>query len=162
MTAIADPSPHAARALATARPALPRPDRGTVRVGTRGLGLLVGAFAFFCFLPYASITVGNRSALQAGNLLTLLLALPALFIPWTRRGLWVYPALLVPLCASVVKVALSGEGDLALSYKEGIFWALSCLTVLATQLWAADYSLELLTGVALATLLHAGIGAWQW
>ena len=38
----------------------------------------------------------------------------------------------------------------------------SCLTVLAVQLWAAGYSLELLTGVAAATLLHAAVGAWQW
>src|SRR3982750_1248020 len=162
MTAIADPSPPAARAIAAAPRALPRPDRGTVRVGARSLGLLVGAFAFFCFLPYASVTVGNRSALQVGNALTLLMALPALLVPWTRRGLWIYPALLVPLCISVVKVALSGEGDLALSYKEGIFWAVSCLTILAAQLWAAEYSLELLTGAAAATLLHAGVGAWQW
>jgi hypothetical protein len=57
---------------------------------------------------------------------------------------------------------VSGEGDLALSYKEGIFWVVSCLTVLAAQLWAAEYSLELLTGAAAATLLHAGVGAWQW
>src|SRR4051794_36985726 len=162
MAAIAHPSPPAPRALTTARPALAPSNRGTVRVGARGLGLLVGAFAFFCFLPYASLTVGNRSALQVGNALTLLMALPALLVPWTRRGLWIYPALLVPLCISVVKVALSGEGDLALSYKEGIFWAVSCLTILAAQLWAAEYSLEVLTGAAAATLLHAGVGAWQW
>src|SRR3954447_10686770 len=138
MTAIADPSPPAARAITAAPRALPRSDRGTVRVGARGLGLLVGAFAFFCFLPYASITVGNRSALQVGNALTLLMAVPALLLPWTRRGLWIYPALLVPLCVSVVKVALGGGDDLALCYKEGVFWAVSCLTVLAAQLWAAE------------------------
>jgi hypothetical protein len=161
MTALAEPSLHAARAV-TVAPALRRPAQGTGRTHARGLGVLVGAFAFFCFLPYASIAVGNRSALQVGNALTLLLALPALLLPWTRRGLWVYPILLVPLCVSAVKVAVTGEGDPALCYKEGIFWALSCLTVLAAQLWAAEYSLELLTGAAAATLLHVGVGAWQW
>jgi hypothetical protein len=162
MIALAEPSPPARRATTSPRPLPLRPDREPARSGARGLGLLVGVFAFFCFLPYASITVGNRSALQAGNVLTLLMVLPALLVPWTRRAFWVVPVLLAPLCVSVVKVAASGEGDLALCYKEGIFWALSCLTVLAVQLWAAGFSLELLTGVAAATLLHAAVGAWQW
>jgi len=65
MIAVAEPSPPARRAATPPRRLPLRPEREPAPVGARGLGLLVGVFAFFCFLPYASVTIGNRSAFLA-------------------------------------------------------------------------------------------------
>src|SRR5438067_3690588 len=127
----------------------------------RSIPFLIAAFGFFCFLPYPAIAVGNRTGVQAGNLLALLLALPALFVSWRRRPFWVYLVLLAPLCFATLHVGLAGVGDVSLSLKLVIVWMVYTLTIVATQLVSPQYSLELLTGIALATLLHAAVGLLQ-
>lgn len=135
--------------------------RPRIGIAPRHVALLVGALGFFCFLPYSSISVGNRSALQFGNLLTLLLALPALFVSWRHRPFWVYPLLMGPLCLATVKVALTGEGDPSLALKNTLDIGLACLTILVVQLWAPKYGVELLTGIAVVTIAHTAVGLLQ-
>jgi hypothetical protein len=125
------------------------------------VGLCCAAMGFFCFLPYPAIAVGNASALQIGNVLVLFLSVPALFVSWKRRPFWVFPLLMAPLCISVLKAAVVGDSGLDICLKALATWGISCMAVLATQLCAPRYGLQILTGVAFATLLHAAVGLWQ-
>jgi hypothetical protein len=123
--------------------------------------LWAALFGFFCFMPYPAVSVGNNSAIQIGNVLTLLMCLPVFLVPWSRRGLWLYPLLLAPLALATLRVGLSGEGDLSLCFKSLAVWGLSCATMVATQLYAPDHAVEMLTGIAVATLLHFAVGLLQ-
>ena len=53
------------------REGAPRPRGGANRA------MLATLFGFVCFLPYPAISVGNNSAIQVGNVLTLLMCLPS-------------------------------------------------------------------------------------
>lgn len=121
----------------------------------------VALLGFLCFMPYPSITVGNRSALQFGNILSLLMCAPVLLIPWRKKSYHLSLLLLAPVCISVVKVALTGDGDLALSLKSVPARAITWFSLLATQYYAPLYALEMLTGIAVATVLHVAVGLWQ-
>ena len=125
------------------------------------VGALAAALGFFCFLPYPALAVGNATAVQGGNALALLAALPAVFMPWKGRSFWVYPALMAPLCFATLKAALAGQEGLDVCFKTLIVWGVSCLAVLVTQIYAPSYAVQLLTGVAAATVLHAAVGLWQ-
>lgn len=138
----------------------PRFTRAHQRAQCR-VALLVMALGFFCFLPYPSIPVGTSTAIQAGNVLTLLAMLPLLMISWRNKPYWIVPLMIAPLCLSVVKVALVNGDDLDLSLKASFVMAMSCLTILAAQYYAPRHALSLLTGIAWATLLHVAVGLWQ-
>jgi hypothetical protein len=125
------------------------------------LGLCVAALGFFCFMPYPALRVGNASALQAGNVLVLLLSIPALFLSWRKQPFWVYPLLAAPLCFSVLKAAVAGQSALDVCLKTLVVWNVSILAVLATQLVAPRYALQVLTGIAAAMLVHAAVGVLQ-
>jgi len=134
-------------------------ERETARDG--GLGLLVGAAGFCCLIPYPALAVGGTSALQLGNVLTLLLVLPVVAMSWKGRGFWLYPALLLPLFVSSLKVGVAGGGELGISVKGTAVWAISMLAILVPQLYGKRYAVPFLTGAALATLVHAAVGVWQ-
>jgi hypothetical protein len=119
------------------------------------------AWAFCCFIPYPALAVGNMSALQSGNVLTLFMCVPLALVPWQRRPYWIYPLILAPLVVSTLHVAFVGEADLALALKSLPTYAVSCLALVVAQFYAPRHSLELLTGVAAATLCHAVVGLWQ-
>ena len=125
------------------------------------LGLCCALLGFFCFVPYPAFAVGNSSAVQAGNVMVLLMAVPALFLSWKGRPFWVFPLLAAPLCVSALKVALTGQSGLETCLKALAVWGLSCLTVLAVQVNARRYALHLLSGIAVATLLHVAVGFLQ-
>ncbi|HEY7118509.1 MAG TPA: hypothetical protein VH475_18105 [Tepidisphaeraceae bacterium] len=125
------------------------------------VGVAVGALGFACFMPYPALPVGNNTAVQAGNVLAGLLIVPFLTLPWGRRAMGVYPLILAPLLLAILKVAVTGNGDVALCFKSTLVWAVSCLALVAAQLYAPAYALELLTGIALATLVHVAVGVWQ-
>src|SRR5437762_4300472 len=127
----------------------------------RRAGILAAALAFFCFMPYPALPIVNNPAIQLGHVVTLLLCAPALAAPWMRRGLWLYPLLMAPLALASLRVALSGEGDLGLCLKTLAVWAVSCLTMVATQLHAPGHALEFLAGIAVATLVHLAVGVLQ-
>lgn len=124
-----------------------------------------GAVLAFClgllaFMPYPAIPVGKNSAIQVGNILTLFMVLPTLALTWRRRPFQYYPLLLAPLLLSTLKVAAFG-GDVVLALKSLAVWGVSCLTMVATQLYAPRHSLRLLTGIAVATVIHSVVGLWQ-
>jgi hypothetical protein len=126
-----------------------------------GIALAAGAAGFFCLIPYPALAVGGTSALQIGNVFTLLMVLPIVAMSWRGRAFWIYPLILVPLCFSALKIGVTGDGELGICLKAIVVWAVSCLALLIPQLYARRYALNLLTGIAAATLLHAGIGLWQ-
>ena len=125
------------------------------------LALTSGMAGFFCLLPYPALSIGGTSALQIGNALTLLMVLPVLAMSWRGRAFWVYPVILLPLVLSAAKVGVAGDGDVGVSLKAMAVWAMSCLTLLIPQLYARRNAIHILTGVAIATLLHAALGLWQ-
>ena len=144
---------HAAAAL---------PLRSAAALGDSGTALLAGALGFFCFLPYPAYSIGNTSALQIGNVFTLLMILPVFTLAWRGRPFWIFPLILGPLVLSALKVAVVGGGDVGVCFKTIAMWALSCLTLLIPMIYARRHALDLMTGMALATLVHAGIGIWQY
>jgi hypothetical protein len=150
------PWPASARA---AEPLHASPEYG---IAVRHGPLLATALGALCFLPYPAVPVGNNAGIQSGNVITILACLPLLLLPWRRRvGLWIFPLILVPLCASAIKVTLTDDRHLAVSLKSVYVWGLSCLTIVAAQLYAPRYALRMLTGIALVTLLHVAVGLWQ-
>jgi hypothetical protein len=143
---------------APAASARPRPRAESLRAPAAAF---CAALAFFCFLPYPALSVGNASAVQIGNVLVLLLAVPAVLVSWKRRPFWVFPLLLAPLCVSALKAAVAGHDDLDICLKALSVWGLSIMTVLAAQLCAPRHAPQMLAGVAASTLLHAAVGLYQ-
>lgn len=133
--------------------------RPAARVDT--VALLMGALGFFAFMPYPALNVGNFTAVQIGNFLTLLLAAPLLLIPWRNQPFYLYLVLLIPLCVSFMKVAILGTGELDLCFKVTAVWGLTCLTLPVIQAYGARYALHVQTGIAIATIIHTIVGLWQ-
>ncbi len=69
--------------------------------------------------------------------------------------------MVLPQVLSLFKVALTDGGSLPLSFKSLIVTAMSALALVATQRMAPRQCLQLLAGIAAATILHAGVGLWQ-
>src|SRR4051794_28747360 len=113
--------------------------------------LLLG---FLCFMPYPGLPVGNSTGIQTGNLISLAVALPCLLMPWKGRPLVVVVALLAPLALSILKVALTDSSQLDLCFKSLMVTGLAGLSLIAGQRIAPRYGLALLTGIAVATLIH--------
>jgi hypothetical protein len=137
------------------------PVRGEQAAREGRLGWLLGAAGFFCLMPYPAMAIGGTSALQVGNVLTLLLVLPVLAISWRGRAFWMLPVLVLPLMLASLKVGIAGGGEMGISVKGTAVWAVSMMALLIPQLYARRYATALLTGAALATLVHAAVGAWQ-
>src|SRR2546430_3236955 len=90
---------------------------------------LAAALGFFALMPYAAISAGKSSSIQVGNLLTVFMAVPTLLLSWRYRTLWFYPLLMAPLVIGMFKVALSGDGDLSLTFKCVMVWAVVAMTI---------------------------------
>ena len=136
-----------------------RADAG-VLTPTRAGALLAFCLGFLAFMPYPAIPAGKNSAVQFGNILTLLMVLPTLALTWRRRPFQYFPLLLAPLLLSTLKVGVFG-GDVVLSLKSLAVWSVSGLTMVATQLYAPRHGRQLLLGIAAATLVHSAVGLWQ-
>ena len=127
----------------------------------RQIAILVGLLGFFCFMPYPALNFGNQSAIQIGNALTLLMCLPLLFISWRGRPFHIYVFLVAPMLLSMLNVGVTGNGNLDLCMKSIVIRSMAGITLLATQYYAPRFALELLTGIAVATVIHVAVGAWQ-
>ncbi|HEV7299969.1 MAG TPA: hypothetical protein VGN72_11440 [Tepidisphaeraceae bacterium] len=123
--------------------------------------LLVGSLGFFSLIPYMGIPVGDQTALQVGHFLAALICAGLLFVSWRNRPFWIYPLMIAPLCLSVLRVSVEGNGDASLGLKSLLVWMTSLVPLLAVQLCAPRYLLAFLTGAACATLLHFAVGLWQ-
>ncbi|MGN6725454.1 MAG: hypothetical protein ACTHLZ_06025, partial [Tepidisphaeraceae bacterium] len=139
--------------------ARPRP-RPQVKMG-HVVGIAMGLLGFFGMMPYAAVSFGNSTAIQAGNLLTWALALCTLPCATRRAGGWLVAALMLPLLISAAHLTYAG-GDLLLSTKAILVWALSTLTVYVMQAFCPSHIISLLTGIAVATIVHAALGIWQY
>jgi len=140
-----------------------RPQTSTAsRVGEKAAAAAACALGFIGFMPYPAINVGNTSAVQFGNILTIAMLAPfaAALLKW-RRPLNLYPVLMLPLVLSAITVASSGGDDVSLSLKFMAAFGISAAALCATQLYAPRYSLHLLTGIAAATVVHFVFGMWQ-
>ncbi len=138
---------------------LARLDAGTI--GLRAPRIIAVAFGFCCFMPYAAVSVGANTAVQSGNLLSILIMLPMLVMSWRGRRFWIIPALVAPLVLSTAVVAFTG-GDLHISINTLFAWALSAITLIAMQVLGPLLFLHLLAGVAAAAVVHALFGVWQY
>jgi hypothetical protein len=128
---------------------------------SRAATLAALSLGFFSFLPYPAIPAGNNSAIQIGTLITVLMLPPIFLMSWRRRLFYLYPLLLIPLCTSAVKVAITQQPGLDTCVKSLITEALPCLTMLAAMLYAPRRSLQIMTGIAAATILHVMVGCLQ-
>lgn len=137
-------------------------DRRASRAGEHVAALAACALGFLGFMPYPALNVGNTSAVQSGNVLTVLMLVPLIGALRWRAPLHVFPLLVAPVCLSTLFVAATGDaGELSLSLKFTAAWGIACLTVLAAQLYIPRYSLELLCGIAAAAIVHFAVGMWQ-
>jgi hypothetical protein len=155
------PLPHPLPTDAALHAAASAPPHGRAQALRAPVAAFCGALAFLCFLPYPALPVGNTSALQAGNALVLLTAVPALLVSWKGRPFWVFPLLAAPLCLSALKAAVAGTDQLDVSLKGAVVWGVSMMAILAAQLCAPRHALPMLLGVAAACLLHAAVGLYQ-
>src|SRR5438105_3462018 len=113
------------------------------------LAFLLGALAF---LPYPAFPIGRNSAIQIGNVLTVIMVLPALSLNWKRWPMLFFPLLMVPILLSVLKIGFAFDGRLELCMKGGTVWAVSALTMIAAQVYAPLYLLEMMAGIAAITI----------
>ena len=128
----------------------------------RKLYVLAGiALGFFAFIPYPAITVGNNSALQIGNILSVFLVIPLFWMRWRGKPYYLYLLILFPLALSLVKIALDNHADLPTATKTVIACAIIGLTLLAAQLYLPRCVNYIMTGIAIAALLHVAVGLWQ-
>ena len=155
------PLPHPLPADAAFHAAASAAPRRRAQALRAPVAAFCGVMAFFCFLPYPALPVGNTSALQLGNVAVLLLAIPAVLVSWKRRPFWVFPLLLAPLCLSTFKAAVVGTDQLDVSLKGTVVWGVSMMAILAAQLGGPRHALPMLLGVAAACLLHAAVGLLQ-
>lgn len=127
----------------------------------RFTALAAFSLGFFCFLPYPAIPAGNNSAIQIGTLVTLAMLPPVFLVSWRKRSFYLFPLLLLPLCTSAIKVAVIQQPGLEICLKAVITTAIPCLTLLPVIYYAPRWSLQIMTGIAAATLLHVLVGCWQ-
>jgi hypothetical protein len=112
-------------------------------------------------MPYVAIPLGRATAVQAGTFVGLLALAPLLLNRRRDVALWVFPVLLLPLLLGSIKAGVTG-GDIELSMKTLPIWGVAFLMIPAIQILTPDYSLELMVGIAIATILHAIVGAVQY
>jgi hypothetical protein len=127
----------------------------------RAEAVLTFLFGMLAFLPYPALPVGANSAFQTGNVLSIILVLPCLALAWKGQSFYLAPLLVIPSVLSLLKVALTDGADLPISFKSLISSALAGLALLATQRVAPRQFLNLLAGIATATIIHVVVGLWQ-
>jgi hypothetical protein len=118
------------------------------------------AFAFLCFFPYPAMSVGNNSAIQIGNVATVLALLCTSATLWQSVGPAVLLLALMPMI-STLKVLVIDNADASICFKQATASSVSLLTLLAVQLHAPRHALAMLVGVAFAILIHVAVGALQ-
>ena len=121
-------------------------------------------FTLVCFLPNQALPVGGNTGLQVGQILALLSPLAFLVWGWLpKRQTLAILLLILPLLVSTFLVVLLRQ---ALSDEVALKNLIIALAVFVVLLPAGGIVNErllapLLSGVASAMILHAGVGAYQ-
>lgn len=126
-----------------------------------GSALAAALVGFAVSLPYPALPIGNRTGLQIGHVVCAVAAIPLLWRPIWTRVMSVPLLLLFPMAFSFVRVVVSSDGDPDLAAKVVVSFAGSMMALAAVQMLRPALAAWLLTGVALATLVHVGVGLWQ-
>lgn len=129
----------------------------------RGRNGVIAAYiiGFIVFLPYPAISAGGNTGIQLGDVFSLLFALPLVFLSWKRNPYYLFGLILFPLVLSCLKVAIMREPGVDTALKTSLSTGIWCVTLLTAQLFIPTFFMEVMCGVAAATLLHALVGAWQ-
>ncbi len=122
---------------------------------------LAGGLGFCCLMPYLAVAAGNNTAVQFGAMLAMLICLMVLATKGSSRSLLMFMLLIVPLCTSTTWVAISGQAALDVSMKNMIVYTMSLSAIVAAQFLAPGYGLAMLTGAAIAAVIHFVVGMWQ-
>jgi hypothetical protein len=121
-----------------------------------------GLFGFLCFMPYLAIPAGANTAIQLGNIITFFAIAPVFFAKDRRLPLWIFLMFMAPAWISCIKVGFDDrDGDVAVSVKTLTIFLMSVCTIVAAQRLTPRHALALMTGIAIATIVHAIVGAWQ-
>ena len=124
-------------------------------------GWFAGLFGFWCMNPYPSINFGNNTAITIGNILTWL----SIFVVFNRscrnKPYFLFIVLMVPLWIATMSSALIGVGDPSLCVKVDTMRTMAYATMIAAQFLIPNYFLEILTGIAIACILHFMVGMYQ-
>lgn len=152
--------PHTDRATAST-PDLRALPLGDARTRARFASWLSGCIGFFGLMPYLCVSAGNHTALQFGVVFACVGAAASLFMSWAGRPFWVYVAIVASLMISTVGVAMNGPTDVAVSFKTSTVYMWSLAMIVAVQVLAPRHALSMLTGAAIATLVHFAVGLWQ-
>jgi hypothetical protein len=138
-----------------------RPFRLAELYSPRVEAALTFLFGFLAFMPYPGLPIGNNTSIQPGDFVSLLLVLPCFAVSWKGRPYQMAPLLMIPIALSLFKVALFDGANLELSMKSLIHTAFCGVALVAVQHAAPRNGLRLLTGIAVATIVHVLVGAWQ-
>ncbi|HSU68348.1 MAG TPA: hypothetical protein VLJ39_15825 [Tepidisphaeraceae bacterium] len=145
------------------RPAYGWGDTTVPRPGFRARqeGVLAFLLGFLAFMPYPAIPAGNNTAVQLGSIISIVVAAPLLLQSWKRKPYYLYVLLLLPAAVSVLHAGFGQKTGLEVSAKALLTWALATITLLAGQRLLPRASLQVMSGIAVATIVHAVVGAWQ-
>jgi len=123
----------------------------------------VAAFllGFIVFVPYPALSIGSNTGLQLGDVLSVLFALPLLFMSWRGKPYYLFGLILLPLCISGTKAAILLEPGVDNCVKSAVAESIFLVTLLAAQMALPAYFLEVLVGIAAAAMFHDVIGFWQ-
>lgn len=132
-------------------------------VSDASVGPILALASFLCFLPYPALNIGNTSALQMGNVVSLMLCAPLLLVPGFIASLRPVAIILLPLVISTCVIALGvgGADELSLCVKSLASWAICGATLAVTLHFAPRHAMSMLLGIAAAIVLHAIVGAIQ-
>jgi hypothetical protein len=116
---------------------------------------------FIVFVPYPALSIGSNTGLQLGDVLSVLFALPLLFMSWKGKPYYLFGLIILPLFISGTKAAILLEPGLDTWMKSAVAESIFLMTLLAAQAALPLYFLEILAGIAVAALFHDMVGFWQ-
>ena len=112
-------------------------------------------------MPYPALSIGSNTGLQLGDVVSVLFALPLLFMSWKGKPYYLFGLIILPMCISSTKAAIMLEPGLDTCMKSAIAESIFLVTLLAAQAALPLYFLEILAGIAVAALFHDMLGFWQ-
>jgi hypothetical protein len=145
-------------------PDTPHPDRGGSGRSVPPLAAFLSVFfVFACFFPTPALPIAANTGLQAGQFLALL-ALPLLLLRGLpHRQTLALALLFLPVLVSGFATVISGRAlsDAVALNSVAVFLLILLVLLPAGRMANERYVWRLLSGVALAVVTHAVVGAYQ-